>query len=204
MGLEARCHGRHGDAEGEGRLQYEGGRILFRGPFRLDLAVKNLKKVSAAGDELVLAWGRELAAFSLGAAMASKWARRILNPPSLLDKLGIKPEQPVAMLGPFDAAFVKDLAFRARLSAWPGLGKEYDVVLLSVETPADLISVTALLPAIASAGALWIVYPKGGQGAIKESHVREAGLAAGLVDNKTCAFSATLTALRWVRPRASR
>ena len=95
MGLEARCQGRYGHASSEGRLQHEGGRILFRGAFRLDLAVKDLKAVTASADDLVLSWGKEKAWFTLGAAVAPKWVRKILNPPSLLDKLGVKPGQRV-------------------------------------------------------------------------------------------------------------
>ena len=70
MGLEARCQGRYGHASGEGRLQHEGDKILFRGAFRLDVAVKDLKGVTASADDLVLSWGREKAWFTLGAAVA--------------------------------------------------------------------------------------------------------------------------------------
>ena len=203
MGLEARCTGRHGRDAGEGRLQLEGERLLFRGDFRLDVAVKDLKKATASGDELILSWGRETAAFALGAAAVAKWVHKILHPPSLLDKLGIKAEQAVATKGKFDAAFLAEL--ETRVKAGPvRAGKEYDVVLLLIaEGPAGLDAVAPLIPRLTQAGALWIVYPKGGA-VIKEAQVREAGLAAGLVDNKTCAFSAVLTALRWVRPRALR
>jgi len=56
---------------------------------------------------------------------------------------------------------------------------------------------------LSSAGALWIVYPKGKQ-AIKEQQVLDAGKAAGLVDIKIVSFSATHTALKFVRPKATR
>ena len=187
---------------GEGRLQLEGDRILFRGAFRLDIAVKDLKRAAASGEELTLAWGGETAAFALGGAAAVKWAHKILHPPSLLDKLGIKPGQTVATEGKFDAAFMRELETRVKASRLRAGGK-YDVVLRLASTPADLAAVTLLISRLTPAGALWIVYPKGGA-VIKETQVRQAGLSAGLVDNKTCAFSAVLTALRWVRPRALR
>lgn len=203
MGLEARCQGRYGHASGEGRLQHEGDKILFRGAFRLDLAVKDLKAVTASADDLVLSWGKEKAWFTLGAAVAPKWVRKILNPPTLLDKLGIKPGQLVAHKGKFDAAFLDELATRVEPTTWRATATECDVLLLLAQTAADLKDIPAVVGCLTQSGALWVVYPKGGA-AIKESEVRQAGLAANLVDNKTCAFSTTLTALRWVRPRALR
>jgi hypothetical protein len=50
---------------------------------------------------------------------------------------------------------------------------------------------------------LWIVYPKG-KSEIREIDVLAAGKAAGLVDVKVVAFSATHTALKFVRPKAKR
>ena len=204
MGLEARCHGRYGSEAGEGRLQHEGDRLLFRGAFRLDLVVKDLRAASVSVDNLVLSWGRETASFTLGAEAAAKWAHKILHPPSLLDKLGIKAGQSVAIKGKFDEAFLKELGTRVEPGIAKAGGKPYDVVLLLAGTPAELLrGLDTLPPLLTPAGALWVVYPKGG-GAIKESQVREAGKSAGLVDNKTCSFSASLTALRWVWPRVSR
>ncbi len=204
MGLEARCHGRYGNEAGAGRLQHEGDRLLFRGAFRLDIAVKDLRAASAAAEDLLLSWGRETASFTLGAEAAAKWAHKILHPPSLLDKLGIKSGRHVAIKGKFDEAFFNELRTRVEPREAKAAGKPYDLVLMLAGTPPELQrGLDTLPPLLTPAGALWVVYPKGG-GAIKESHVREAGKSAGLVDNKTCSFSASLTALRWVRPRGSR
>ncbi len=49
-------------------------------------------------------------------------------------------------------------------------------------------------------GPVWVIYPKGVQ-AVRENDVRTAGLAAGLVDIKVCAFSATHTALKFTPRR---
>jgi hypothetical protein len=202
MGLEARCQGRCGAEAGDGRLQFEGDRILFRGAFQLNIPAKDLKKVSAAGDRLEVSWGGRKASFVLGAAMAARWAHKILNPPSLLDKLGVKSGQRVGVKGAFDQAFLADLAARVKPSAVHA-GEQYDIVLLLAQTPAELDDVGALAHRLAQAGALWIVYPKGGK-PIREAEVRRVALDSNLVDNKTCAFSPTLTALRWVRPLALR
>jgi hypothetical protein len=202
MGLEARCEGRHGRQHGEGRLQHEGAKILFRGAFKLDIAVKDLTKVTADGENLILTWGKGKATFTVGEIVATTWVHKILNPPCLLDKLGVKYGHTVGVGGVFDLSFIADL--KIRVEPWNlQPGREYDVILLKVIAPADLPAIPHYLPLLAPAGVIWVVYPKGGVG-IKEAEVRKAALAAGLVDNKTCAFSDTLTALRWVRPKASR
>ena len=47
-------------------------------------------------------------------------------------------------------------------------------------------------------GAIWVVRPKGGRSALKDTDLIEAGLAAGLVDNKIASFSDTHGAMRFV------
>jgi len=58
-----------------------------------------------------------------------------------------------------------------------------------------------LARAICSAGGLWIAWPKKTAGVatdLRESLVREVGLAHGLVDNKVCAVDDTWSGLRFV------
>lgn len=47
-------------------------------------------------------------------------------------------------------------------------------------------------------GAIWVVRQKGGRGALRDTDVIDAGLAAGLVDNKIASFSETHGAMRLV------
>ena len=77
-----------------------------------------------------------------------------------------------------------------------------DLIFVGAEKAAGLAR-TAKLVLANSAGALWIVYPKGKQ-EIKEQQVLEAGRQAGLVDVKVVSFSARHTALKFVRPKAKR
>lgn len=204
MGLEARCVGRCGAKTGEGRLQWEGDRLLFRSDaWRGDWRAAEWKSIASEGDELVVRFGPGKAAahFALGAAAAAKWADKILHPPTLLDKLGIAKdaELRIALRGAFDAEFtalIGDRASKARTNI--------DVLLWRFDDPAELAQLPKLAEMIGPAGAVWMVYTKGAKSAVKETAVREAGRAAGLVDNKTCSFSTALTALRWVRPRDKR
>ena len=58
-----------------------------------------------------------------------------------------------------------------------------------------------LARATGTAGGLWIAWPKRTAGVatdLRESIVREVGLAHGLVDNKVCAVDETWSGLRFV------
>ena len=64
-----------------------------------------------------------------------------------------------------------------------------------------------LQPKLATAGALWISWPKGKSGVdtdLDGNVVRTTGLASGLVDIKVCAVDEIWSGLKFVRRRADR
>jgi hypothetical protein len=122
---------------------------------------------------------------------------------TLVDKLNIKEGARVLVLGVDDAALLADLQARAGDLSSGKTKQNCDVILLSVESIADLRKIESCRPLLTPAGGLWVVYPKGRKD-ITEHHVREAGLAAGLVDNKVISFSPTHTGLRFVVRKADR
>ena len=122
---------------------------------------------------------------------------------ALLDKLGVKPGQQVAVLDVNDAAFLKELAARVPNFAREKTSKDADLIFLAAEEIKTLARMKSLAGAIQKAGAIWVVYPKG-QKHIREVDVIAAGKSAGLTDNKVCRFSDTHTALRFVVPLARR
>jgi hypothetical protein len=121
----------------------------------------------------------------------------------LIDKLGVKREQRVAVLGVEDAEFLKDLADRVPKYSAGKLCKDANLIFFSAEAIADLSHLKSLSRSMQRSGAIWVVYPKG-QKHIREIDVINAGKNAGLVDNKVCSFSVTHTALRFVIPVARR
>jgi len=121
----------------------------------------------------------------------------------LIDKLGVKPQQRVVVLGVEDAEFLKDLTDRVPKYSAGRPVKDADLIFFSAEALADLSHLKSLSRSMQKNGAIWVVYPKG-QKHIREIDVINAGKAAGLVDNKVCSFSATHTALRFVVPLANR
>lgn len=121
----------------------------------------------------------------------------------LIDKLGVKPGQRVAVLGVESAEFLKDLMARVPEYSRGKRIADADLIFFSAESRGDLSRIEPLSRWIQKNGAVWVVYPKG-QTHIREIDVIQAGKEAGLTDNKVCRFSATHTALRFVIPLAKR
>jgi hypothetical protein len=140
--------------------------------------------------------------FHLGPA-ASKWAERIRNPPTLVDKLGVKPGQRVGLVGLDDPSFVSLLVARGADVGRGRLRKASDVIFLGVQRPRDLDRLDALEASLTRDGAIWVVYPKGRRDP-SELDVIDAGKAAGFVDVKVARFSDTHTALKFMIPKARR
>lgn len=129
-------------------------------------------------------------------------AERDYSHRTLFQKLNIKDGSRVLVLGVNDAALIEEIRAHTSDCSVTGRKKNCDVILFGAETIADLQKVEPLRELLAPAGGLWIVYPKGRRD-IAEKHVREAGLAAGLVD-KVISFSGTHTGLRFVIRKADR
>jgi hypothetical protein len=121
----------------------------------------------------------------------------------LIDKLGVKPGQRVAVLGVESAEFLTELAARVPEYSRGKRLNGADLIFFAAEAVADLAQLNSLERAMQKDGAIWVVYPKG-QKHIREIDVITAGKAAGLTDNKVCSFSATHTALRFCIPVAKR
>lgn len=84
-----------------------------------------------------------------------------------------------------------------------GLGEPVDVAVTFATTQGQLdAAFQAVTPALSPAGGLWIAWPKRSSKIPSEigfTEVQETGLAAGLVDNKSCSIDADWQAMRFVR-----
>ncbi|MGZ5971657.1 MAG: hypothetical protein ACXWP4_28495 [Polyangiales bacterium] len=114
----------------------------------------------------------------------------------LLDKLGVKAGQRIALVGRFDGDFPEQLRARGSSVARRRI-RDADQIFLSAQKTADLARIETLREDLRKDGALWVVRPKGTK-AITESETLRAGLDAGLVDVKVVAFSATHSAAKFV------
>ena len=124
----------------------------------------------------------------------------------LIDKLGVKPGAKVVVLGVDDAAFLKELRERTPDITDRKPKSPCDIVFLGARTTDDLERINHVKTWIEPNGAIWIVRPKGGRSELRDTDIIQAGLDAGLVDNKIASFSETHGAMRLVfrikdRPR---
>jgi hypothetical protein len=205
VGLEATCAATLDGARARGKALLETTELVFRpaaGGARARVPLGAVERVTVAGQTLTLEWPGGTLALELGRA-AAKWAEKIRNPPSRLAKLGVKPGARVALVGDFafDDAFAADLAASG---AGATARTPVDILFYAPTTRASLARIPTLAKRLAPTGALWIVRPKGKDTPVTESDTRHAGLAAGLVDVKVAAFSATHTAEKFVIPLAKR
>jgi hypothetical protein len=198
MGLEATCTVRYGRQVSQGKALLETNELIFRGEFRLKIPFREIQSADAKGSELHVKSADAVAVFELG-AQAEKWALKIRNPKSLLDKLGVKPDSRVAVLGIREESFLEDLTARTADISKRKARKDTDIIFLAAEAPEALEQLGPLQSLIKPNGAIWVVYPKG-QKHITEGGVLVAGKAAGLVDVKVAGFSQTHTALKMVIP----
>jgi len=184
---------RFADGVDVGRLQWESPKLIFRGAYRGIYQGHALKNVRVEGDDLVLSDGTR---FTLEPGQADKWVHAILNPPSRLDKLGVKPGMTVVIDGVDDEAFLEELATRVEpVEAEEGI----DLLFLAAEDLADLDRMEDWKGALADKGAIWVVSRKGKGAPLKDVEILEAVRGLGFTDTKVCAFSQSHTALRFVK-----
>jgi hypothetical protein len=198
VGNEANCKVRFGKQESMGKALLETNEILFRGDFRLKIPFAKIKTVKAVNGELRVQTAEGLAIFELGPG-AEKWCEKILHPKSRLEKLGIKAEAKVSLIGDFEVDFLKELKGLTRAVTDGKAAANADGIFFSADSQTELSQVAKIAKSMKGARALWIVYPKG-QKTITENDVLSAGRKAGLKDVKVVGFSPSRTALKFVIP----
>jgi hypothetical protein len=206
LGQETRCYVRHSGQRAEGKALLETDEVIFRGELRLKIPLRGVKEAETADGELTLRYVADgapgEATFELGSPTAERWAKRILNPPSLLDKLGVKTGQRILLAGRFDKDFSKALVDHGA-DVVQAPRPENDIIFFEANAKDDLAELVPLQQHLKRNGAIWVIRPKGSP-AISERDVMDGGKAAGLVDVKVARFSDTHTAEKYVIPVASR
>jgi hypothetical protein len=202
VGNELNCKVKFGEQRSEGKALLETSEILFRGEFRLKIPFSTIKSAKAVDGELRLQTAEGLAVFHLGAA-AQKWCDKILHPKSRIEKLGVKPEARVPLLGEFEPEFLREVTGLTKSVSQGKVASDSECIFFAADSKQDLAALPKIARAIHGAAALWIVYPKG-QKHITENDVLAAGRKTGLKDVKVVGFSSTHTALKFVIPLSNR
>jgi len=116
----------------------------------------------------------------------------------LLDKLGVRPGSRVAIVNLDAVGFVRQLKERTKDVVAGKPREKVDLVFMGAENAGDLRRLDEVKSWIEPNGAIWVVRLKGGRGPLRDTNLIDAGLAAGLVDNKIASFSETQGAMRFV------
>ena len=177
-----------------GEVLLETSELIIRGQKRVRVPFAEMKSLAANGGTLSFRFRNEDYALDLGAD-AAKWLEKIRNPKSVIEKLGVKAGQRIALVN-VDRTFLGDADVTI-------VKKNADIVFYGANTRADLARIAELRELLVPNGALWIIRPKGVK-EITEAETMTAGKAAGLVDVKVVRFSDTQTAEKFVIPLASR
>ncbi len=120
-----------------------------------------------------------------------------------IEKLGIKQDARVALVGLDEPDFLRELRARTDDVAEGRPRANTDTILFAVEDSTALRRLATLQKSIRREGAIWVIWPKG-QKHITETMIRAAALEHGLVDIKVMAFSERLSGLKLVIPVARR
>lgn len=173
--------------------------VTFSGGRRGEVPYRLVEVVSTAKGVLRLRVDGLIMEFPLGQKV-DRLANKIRSPPTLMDKLGVKPGMRVATASipkslqrQLDAAVP---APRARVGA-------ADLLFLGVQEVEGLAALADARGRIVPDGGIWVVYPKARRD-LRESDVLAAGREAGLKDVKVARISESYTALKFVIPLASR
>jgi hypothetical protein len=193
MGIETTCR-----VSGELKVLLETDEIIVRGrvPFSAITGVK------AQGGQLSLRTASGTIELQLGAA-AEKWAEKIKSPKSLIDKLGVKDDAVVSVVGMDDAEFLKALEARAGTITRGRVNEASAMVFLGVEKDRDLARIATVAAKLPEKAVLWVVHPKGKDG-VADTAIFAVAKQAGLTYTKVARFSATHTAERLNRPGKAR
>lgn len=203
MGWEKLCRADNGTIEADVKAEIESGSLIVRGAFRMRISPEQIRRVVIEGDDLLVEHSGGTVRLSLGPQEAAKWAHKLLHPPSLMDKLGVKPNMKAAVEGNVNSAFCLELEQRLETALSADPNDKLDLLFFGAEASEALGRLSALRARLKPNGAIWILRPKG-ISAITENDVMVSARHHGLVDVKVCRFSNSHTAEKLVIPRALR
>jgi hypothetical protein len=201
VGNEEQCRFTFDGEVHEGKALLETEELIIRGDRRFRFRFSELTSVAANGGTLSFQHQGKRVELQLG-AQAIKWQQKIANPKPVAEKLGLKDGMRVGL----DGIEQSELETSSKISFVPGTkaaAASLDAYFLRLRSKSDLKRIDAARKRLSPSGALWTLRAKG-TAEISESIVREAGLAAGLVDVKVVRFSASETAEKFVLPKSKR
>ncbi|MEQ1756551.1 MAG: hypothetical protein ABL973_20715 [Micropepsaceae bacterium] len=199
MGNEALVEYANGRERAQVKAHLDGQALELRGGRKLRVPLTTIAKAEVDGDRLRIETASTKFTLQLGAKDAALWARKILNPPSLATKLGVKADRTVLLVGklpPEIVAAAMETAGVTKVASMPvKLGA--DITVLALEPTREAATISAAAKKLRAGKALWLVYQKGQ--AFNGDLVIAASRAAGLKDTKVARISETHSGLRFIK-----
>jgi len=209
MGYETKCRARVDNGSGkirdaESTVLLETDELIVRGEARVRIPRSSITKLASRAGVLTITAPPNVVALRLGEGAAAKWKKKLEERPKrLIDKLDVKPEARVWLLGVDEETLVSQLAERTEHIARGRSASKCDVVFVGVESEKELDRVARALDATNDAGAIWVIHRKGPSG-VADTTIFARAKTLGLVYTKVARVSDTHTAEKLVRPLASR
>lgn len=197
MGREAKTAYRSGRDRAEVRAHLDSEALELTGGKKLKVPLADVRIAAVEGDALKIETKTEKFELALGAKEAAAWATKILNPPTLADKLGLKADTKVVIVGErikeIDEAATK--AERAT-TLTAAKAKAVTVVILTLAPETAEKQIAAAAKVLPKGTALWLVYTKGTKP--NGDAIITLARRAGLKDTKVARISEIHTALRFI------
>src|SRR5258706_15341187 len=111
MGNEALCRVEYGNDVAEAKVLLETDELIIRSGMKLRIPFREMEQVTAGDGALTFRWKGAEARIPLG-VQAAKWADKIRNPRSVIDKIGVKSGQRVSIVGDIDDDLAAAIAAR--------------------------------------------------------------------------------------------
>jgi hypothetical protein len=198
MGREAKVEYAAGKERAEVKVHLDSTALEITGGKKLKVALADVKAATIDGDLLKITAGAAKFSLALGAKEAEAWRKKILNPPSLAEKLGFKPDKTAILVGQVPAEVAEAAKSAKSVTATAKLGKTIaaDVAALMLTPGKEEQLVVAAAKSLAPRASLWLIYEKGR--AVNGDHVIAMARKAGLKDTKVARISDSHAALRFI------
>lgn len=199
MGRETTTTVKTSTATATAKVLLETSEVICRGELKRKFPFAAMKNLKSLDGWLKFKCDGEEVSIHLHES-ADAWLKRIKNPPSRVAKLRVKAGDSVLLLGSVDEDVNLELiAARANVAA--KLSDRPRVVLYFIESTAALKKLASIEKSLAAGGAVWVLWPKGADAAVRHGDVVNAGRACGLNQTISIGFSPKFTGLRLVRAK---
>jgi DUF3052 family protein len=209
MGYETTCQVRVDDRSGtvreaQGKVLLETDELIVRGDARIRVPRRSIERVTRRDGRVSITAPNAIVTLTLGTDAALRWQKKLEEAPKrLIDKLDVKPEAKVWLLGTIDQTLEAELSERTTRVARGRTASACDVVFVAVDSDAELDRIGRARAAIGDDGAIWVVHPKGPRG-VADTTIFARAKTLGLAYTKVARVSDTHTAEKLVLPRAAR